>query len=386
MLAESAYNDALKGSEIYTLERFGAGALPFDVFLPGHGRGTLRLGTRGGLVMCPDPVGFSYKKRPETPEELAQILQEKFGDGVVLVGKAVSLILMLAREFVFVFHEGASGYVWRSAAIARTLSEAGHGLALHPILRIKYEPWDAMGDCCAWLKLPEPLQRPFGTMELSAPSFAVRWREVAAQQKQRLKVLATLKRPLQLLQNLQETMGGPWSCLATEYESMQKDVEDVSAELRKVKEKKAVVLQAIRTSKAEKNGLFHRKGEHWRARIFEKDPTDQDWADRREIDAEIEHCDSEIRAGWLSFRVLDDAQKELVGSERMRRIRERRKDIALEAEMVRLRLIREAIVATDGLEHAGHRPAAWWFPLVCPEGSWFRATMAGAEYRLEMLS
>ncbi|MES1227173.1 MAG: hypothetical protein ABUL72_00795, partial [Armatimonadota bacterium] len=62
--AECSYNEAVKGSEIYTLDRFGVGALPFDLVIPGVGRGTLRLGTRGGVVMSHPPVGFSYKKAP----------------------------------------------------------------------------------------------------------------------------------------------------------------------------------------------------------------------------------------------------------------------------------------------------------------------------------
>ena len=384
-IAEAAYNEAVRGSEIYTLDRFGAGALPFDLYVPGVGRGTLRLGTKGGLIMTESPVGFSYKKRPTTTAELAKILQAKFGDGVVLVGKAVSLILMLAKEFVFVFHEGASSYVWRSGQMAKQLAGAGFDLKLNPILRVKYEPWDAMENCCAWLKLPEPLRRPFGTMELSAPSFAVRWKEVAGDQERLLEKMATLKRPLQLVQSLQESMGGHWTCLANEYESMQDDVEELSAQLREVKGKKRVVLKRIRACKAEMNDLFHEKGRHWREKIFEKEPSASDLEAREEIKARIVEKEAEIRQGWTDFKELDFAQQELVDSDRMTRIRDRRKDIALEAEMMRLRLIREAVTASEGLKKAGHRPAAWWFPLVCPDGTWFRATMDSAQYRLEHL-
>ena len=151
--AEAAYNRAVAGTEVYTLDRFGSCALPFDVIVPGHGRGTLRLGNRGGVIMTPKPLGFSFRRPIASAEELAQVLDARFGPGVVLVGKAVMLPLMLSREFIFVFHEGASGYVPRSAAVARALREVGVDLPLHPILRVRWSPWDAMTDCCALIAL-----------------------------------------------------------------------------------------------------------------------------------------------------------------------------------------------------------------------------------------
>ncbi|HCM73234.1 MAG TPA: hypothetical protein DIS87_03740, partial [Armatimonadetes bacterium] len=120
--ARHAYDRAVQGTEMYTLDRFGAGAVPFDVVIPGRGRGTLRVGTRGLLIMTPDILAVSYKRAPTNRQELAALLEERFGPGVTLVGKAVTLISLLAREFVFVFHEGASGYVSRSRTFHRYLA------------------------------------------------------------------------------------------------------------------------------------------------------------------------------------------------------------------------------------------------------------------------
>src|SRR5690606_21181215 len=109
---------------------------------------------------------------------------------------------------------------------------------------------------------------------------------------------------------------------------------------------KRVVLDEVRGLKAELNQLQHEKGRHWRERIFEKEATESDWEERRQFGRRIEKVEAKIRSSWQEFRVLDDEQKSLVGSKQFIRIRARRKDIALEAEMMRLRLIREAYVAT----------------------------------------
>lgn len=385
-VAENAYNECLRGTEMYTLDRFGTGALPFDLVIPGVGRGTLRIGNRGGVVQTPNPVGFSFKQRPQTSAELAALIEDKFGPDCVLVGKAVSLILMLAREFVFVFHEGASMYVDRSACMTHRLAESGSPLRLNPILRVKYEPWDAMADCCAWLKLPNDLIRPFGTEELSAPSFAVRWREVGNRQRELLATLAKSRRPLDLLKFFQSALGGNWTCLANEYEGMHSELVDLAEEILEIKRQKQTVLDQMRAQRQKKHAIQAAKGEHWRAKFFEKSPDDDDIAVRAVFDDEYRKADLELDALRQQFRLLSDAQSARVSTKAVRRIHERRAAIALEAEMMRLRLIREATLATVGLEKAGHRPSAWWFPLVCPDGAWSDAMFDAATYRLERLS
>ena len=383
--ARAAYDESVGGSEIYTLDRFGTCALPFDLYIPGVGRGTLRLGKRGGVVMTDDPVGFSFKKPIENRQQLAEVLEAKFGPDCVLVGKAVSLILMLAAEFVFVFHEGASGYVWRSAKMARLLADSGHDLSWHPILRVKLNPWDAMDDCCAWLHLPEPMQRPFGTEELSAPTFALRWREVASCQKEMLRELGDVRRPLALLGYLQGRLGGQWEKLAGEYQVIQGDFGKLGQQIADVKYRKRGVLARLKASKANRDRLEHEKGVHWRSCLFEKNASAEDWARREQFVEKIRAVGSEIDAIRYEFKVLELEQDELVTSGSVRRLRERRFNIALEAELMRVRLIREAVVSSEGLKKAGFRPAAWWFPLVCPDGTWFRSTMMKAECRIEPL-
>lgn len=384
--AKEAYDMAVRGSEIYTLDRFGTGAVPFDAVIPGIGRGTLRLGRRGGVIMASKPVGFSIKKPIETLEDLAAVLEAKFGPDVVIVGKAVTLITMLAREFVFLFHEGASSYVFRTLGLARSLRELQPDFKLFPILRVGYEPWDAMEDCCAWLKLPEPLQRPFGTSELSAPSFALRWNEVAKAQKKLLHELAQLRRPVELVRYLQHSIGGPWECLAKEHEDMHKELEGLAQRLADVRARKKLVIERLAACKADRQRIEHASGEHWRTKIFEKSPTDADWQERAAYQEKLAEIEHRRLVTVAEFEALQSDQANLVSNENLDRLRRRRGSIALEAELTRIRLIREAVVATEGLRRAGSRPSAWWFPLVCPDGTWFRSTMRSATARLEHLS
>ncbi len=381
--ARKAYDDAVRGSEIYTLDRFGTGALPFDLIIPGVGRGTLRLGNKGGVVMTPDPVGFSFKKPLQNLEELASVIEKRFGPRCVLVGKAVSLIGMLAREFVFVFHVGASSYVKTSQKFHQTLDDNGVHLYLNPVLRVRYEPWDAMSDCCAWVRLPDPLHRPFGVDELSAPSLAIRWREVHREQSLRLERLASARRTRDLMILLQETLGGMWSCLADEYHQIHERLSGLQALVASGREERRRVAERIRAVKRQVNEVEAEKGRHWRDRVFEQSPDQAELDKRSEYERQVGRLTSEVAALEAEWRSLLQRQEESLASEQVTKAKRRRDEIALEAEIMRMTLAREAVIATEGLQKAGHRPSAWWFPLICPGGAWFESTMARAEMWLE---
>ena len=382
--AKAAYNSAVEGSQIYTLDRFGIGALPFDVWIPGVGRGTLRLGSRGGVVMAESPVGFSFKKPVDSAQRLAEVLETRFGPDVVVVGKAVSLLGMLAAEFVFVFHEGASSYVPISRAFHRSLDAAAP--KLNPILRVRYEPWDAISACKIWLRLPEPLRRPFGVDELSAESFARRWRAVCAEQEQLLTKLASLRRPLELIEFLDRHEGGQWSCLASEYREIQRDMARLHQQVKSVRSKRSKVVKEFKKLKAERAQIESQMGKHWRERIFEKSPSDTDLQRREAFMAELAGVLARLEDCRVRWRRLFDEQRELVTAPSVAKSRARRDSIAFEAELMRLKVVREAVIATDGLRRAGHRPSAWWFPLVSPSGCWHKETMETATYYLEPLA
>jgi hypothetical protein len=379
--ANAAYDAAIAGSSLYPIARFGTGAIPFDLVIPGRGRGTLRLGTRGAVVMTDPPVFLSYKRPPASAVELAAMVEDKFGPDCAVVGKAVTLIGMLAREFVFVFHEGASSYVKYSRELHRRL-----GLEVHPILRVRYDCWSALQVSCSWLRLPRPFQRAFGAEELCAPSFAARWKSVVAEQEELLKTLGTLRRPIDLIRFLDRIVGGAWRSIAEEYEHLHDRLAELDHSVAALRSQRHALYGRQRELAQARGEAERRKGDQFRTAIFEKEPGAEDLAERERLSAEVDALIEARDALESERRELRRRQNELVRDEEVRRVHERRRAIELEAELKRLKLIREAVIVAKGLTAANRRPSAWWFRLVCPDGLWFRETTETAEYYLEELS
>jgi hypothetical protein len=75
------YDDAVRGSGIYTLSQFGDGALPFDVVIPGRGRGTLRLHDGSLYIETEEPITLCTGCDCGSVQELADVLEAKFGRG-----------------------------------------------------------------------------------------------------------------------------------------------------------------------------------------------------------------------------------------------------------------------------------------------------------------
>ncbi|HRK21411.1 MAG TPA: hypothetical protein PLX06_06365, partial [Fimbriimonadaceae bacterium] len=371
---------------IYDLSRFGTGAIPFDLVIPGHGRGTIRLGTRGAVIMTRQPQFLSFKEGIDSIDDFARVVEAKFGPDCVLIGKAVTLIGLLAREFVFVFHEGASSYVKHSRKFHDLLAGAGFSDHYNPILRIRYSTWEALGSCCSWLRLPEPLRSAFGTEELCAPSFAGRWREVAKSQQSLRDRLSKLRGPLELIRFLEEEVGGSWKALAAEYAELHDRLEGLAESVQELRKERHACYRQLRDLKRARVEAEIAKGRHWRETHFEKAPSPDDRNRRTELSAEVDQIVRAIEDAKAAIAELMRRQTVRVSSDEVRGWHDRRRAIELEAELKRMRLIRQALVAGKGLERAALRPSAWWFPIVCPGGKWFEETIRTAEAFLEPLA
>lgn len=382
-LAKQAYNDSLKGSEIYGLGRFMSGALPFDLIVPGHGRGTLRIAPRGIVIMTPTPLFISLKKPVTNVKELAQAIESKFGPDCTLVGKAVTLIGMLSREFVFVFHEGASSYVKRSRAFHQELARQGHAMRFNPILRVRYRVWDALAHCYSWLRLPEPLRGPFGVEEICAPSFSARWNEVRQDQIAKLAEIANCRKPIDLIRFLKERASASWDCLSSEYHQIHDRLAELDVSIDELRTVRRSLYKKLRGLKAERQVAERKKGEHWRVRLFEKEATPEALAERAELTHEVERIVHDIQHTKAEIKNLLIQQRDLARAPDIVKDHERRRGIELEAELKRMKLIREGIITSRGLAASNLRPSAWWYPLLCPDGGWFNQTIETAETYLE---
>jgi len=386
--ARAGYDEAIRGgSGQYGLDRFGTGAIPFDIIIPNVGRGTIRLGNRGIVFMTPNPQFLSLKRPISTVAELAALIEAKFGNECTIVGKAVSLIGMLAREFTFVFHEGASSYVKSSRRLHQLLAQAGFPLLMNPILRIRYCAWDGLSASKrAWFRLPEPFSRAFGTEELCASSFSGRWRGVVDSQESLLKHLATLRRPIDLIRFLDTYVGGSWNRLAEEYEGLHQRLQLLEQKIAEISVTRGKLYERVQELKRRRTELEIEKGRHFRERIFEKNASNVDTAERNRLSATIEEAIQERQSIREEFRRLRVEQVALVNDPEVQHAHERRQGIELEAELKRMRMIRGAVTASRGLTASSQRPSAWWFPIVSPSGAWFRQTIETADAYLEELN
>jgi hypothetical protein len=418
-VCRAAYDAAAGASATARLAESGEGALPFDVYAPGRGRGTLRVGPAFVAVDFRQPVQWPLAEPVRNVRALAALLEDALGGGVALLGKALVLPAMLSAEFVMIFNETGSAYLPRTQQMLAAMRESGVRVRANPLLRMRLRTWDSLSVCGATLRLPEHLARAFGrprSMQRSAllrgrpaldcREFSRRWRSVVREQ-QRL---------------LRELKGVPGACELVRY--LGHDQHDVwFRRLRRCAEANALLLKIQRQAdalrhqaldlRAREDGasaeirmLETRRGAMNRERIrplkrkLAELPGHAPAGERARLGAEYAEAEREGGALLLS---IEAKQKEL------RRLREKRSEIArrlraLErgrraasarrllraveraAEKARLELVRHALLASEGLPHADLRPSAWWFPALDPTGCWYDRVRRTATFRLEPLA
>jgi len=434
-LARRSYDDAVRGSGIYNLDQFGAGALPFDVVIPGRGRGTLRQHEGSLYIETEEPITLCMGCNCGSVAELADVLESKFGDNVALVGKAVALISMLAHEYIFVFHEKASGYTERTQKMNEAIRAGGVDLPLYPLLRLKYSTWDALKNVDAAFTLPPHLATAFGSASITAPEFASRWKSVCDEQDAWREALKACRSPRELMALLatRESEAGQWSEKLSEYSEARSTVKTVRERTAILEQQVTQLREQARAATEKADGLQRAKGEDFRAnvqplrtRLFDikeaaaqrLNPVDEQGKPRRQtkeeraaetqrtaqetqeiaqLEAQIaqlqqerERFATEIDAHLREARDARNAAKaqvaervDLERSPETATARETTGRLEYEAELERLRAVRDAIITSQGLRYTNFRPTAWWLPLVAPDGSWFNGVTETAVARVE---
>jgi hypothetical protein len=106
---------------------------------------------------------------------------------------------------------------------------------------------------------------------------------------------------------------------------------------------------------------------------------------RAKVDIQISALRDEVRQLKTQANSLVAQRVEMEKSESLRAARDLREALENEAELHRFFLVRDAILASDGLRYTNYRPTAWWLPMVSPDGKWFRNLTQSAQARIEAL-
>ncbi len=414
--ALNAYDLAVGGSGAYTLDTFGEGALPFDVVIPGQGRGTLSITPDGAvrILLSPEPLTVCPAGKfcaPTSVEELAKLLQAELGSDIALIGKAVALLPMLAAEYVFVFHEGASSYSDRTASMLDEMRRRNLPVpVVHPILRVKYATWDALaavpvapGDLGDALNLPPYLRQTLGRASIGFEDFALCWRRAVAFAERDLKTLGELRSPRDLLAYLAEEQEGDWEAKTREYEAARMRLLTIKEKAQAIQGRIYTLYDQVRQLKIEALRLEREKGDDFRARVQpvrERLAATEDPAEVAILESEIVSLQSErfvtyeaeieIRRGSVRYalatvRDLKQSRLALERSDEVTAARDTLRRVESGAEWAKAELVANSLRTLHALPHTDYRPSAWWFPLVDPSGAWFDKLTRTAELRWEEL-
>jgi hypothetical protein len=384
-VAKDAYNLAVQGSDIYPLDHFGEDALPFDLFVPGKGRGTISL-TPGGTLTIDATEKITLRGKPILSiTALAARIEEALGTNCVLIGKAVTLIPMLAAEYIFTMHEGASGYTGRTNAMLSYLRQKGVALPpIYPILRLKYDTWTALSAVQTTINLPPFLVQATGRNTIATDDFAACWRERVQDEKQLLRELSRAQKPRDLMRLLRDADSEQSYASEQEYASATQTLLKLRQEGEELHEQRHALYAEIRTLKARYNALQHQRGTDFRTRVFPLTPSDVA-AREQQFTVPMSRLREQIQGLEMKARTLKNQQHALEKSDAADAAHAALRDIERQIERKRATLAQNALQTIYGLPHTSYRPSFWWFLQLDPSGNWLRRTAETAKLSLEVL-
>jgi hypothetical protein len=379
--ARETYDEAVKGEGMYGLEQFGPGAVPFDLVVPGRGRGTLRiLDDAIEADLSVEPLVIPTERRIIFLEELAECLEDAVGPDVAIVGKALLGPVMFCSEAILALHEGASAYVPRTQLWLRRLNQECASLRSFPILRLRHRAYDALGAAPITLRLPDHLAEAFGAPEVSAGEFGQRWRHVIERQEALLTRLGSATSCAALLEVIAEEKAEEWHGVARRLGEARSALREVGALIEQHRVGLVTAKARERTARTRRAELERSSG---RLRDQEKEtgdpqPRQQLREELAELDAEVRRCEKRRAQLREQIRALAHGETALAARQTIERI-------AHDAELERLALARRALL-TRNMEVGNRRPTGWWFTVADPSGRWFKEATRLAEVWLEDLA
>jgi hypothetical protein len=191
---------------------------------------------------------------------------------------------------------------------------------------------------------------------------------------------------MDLIRFLDHQLGGSWKSLAGEYGELHHRLSGVTEQVIQMKQRRFEIYGEIRKLRRERADAEREKGRHFREALFEKPKSDSANAQRQVLSDRIELLIHQTTSLLEKVHASIREQRQVVADPQVHRVHERRREIEMEAELKRMRLIRNAVIVSRGLVRAGYRPSAWWFPILCPSGHWFTKTVEEASCYLEPLS
>lgn len=405
-LCRDAYSEAVEGSGMYELERFGANSMPFDLVVPGKGRGTLSLSDEH-LVVDTDPhIVIDLPAPVRTADALAAAIEDALGPDVALVGKAVALAFMMTSEFVFVLNEQGSVYVPRTRAMARRMSAGGVEVDLCPVLRIRCHTWDSLSATHVRLRLPEHLAAAFGAEVVSGKHFARRWRAVVRQQERLLDRLARAQSPQDLMELLGHEAHPRWLERLQAYVEAHAKLLQLQRTIDEAKHQADALRDRVKELKTLRGKLQRLRGKMSRmvkplqsaldSLETDKAPKENIDAAREELvcyrDGELPDLDKRLGAIETEIRQCDARRKQTIAKYRQietgpeaQQARALVAEVEGDAEAQRLVMAAQAFRVVESLPYTNDRPTAWWLPVVDPEGHWYRAILESAELSVEAM-
>jgi hypothetical protein len=402
--ALEAYRRAIEHSGVMDPALAGESAIPFELYVPGQGRGTLHLTDTEVRIALPRPLGVPVEKPVRNVERLAEILQEHLGPNISLFGKALTLPAMISGEFVMVLTEKGSSYVPRTQKMLAEMRAAGIPVTTNPLLRMRLRTWSSLSAVRRTFKLPPHLTQAFRTAKLTSGRFARNWRRVVREQKDLIAKVRDVGSPCDLVRYLSHDQHEMWFERLERCNKAQKALLEIQKRTD-VYRRRAIDVRAKEDEAAEEvRALEKRRGEINRSRLRPLKRRLADLADDRKDSGKalrVEYKDAEHEGKALLMaletklrerRRLQEKRKALADSirriERSTRATAARKllrQVEIAAEKARLELARNAVLVSQGLPYANVRPSAWWFPALDPSGKWFKRVAGTARFRIEPL-